>query len=135
MRNLAIVVIAALTLMSCQSKEDIAYEVIQESNIYPSLKAKEVKKIMVNEDHFYLNIYEPMLRKYIETNEGVEYGFSRYIFRTDRGIYVMYYIIDTTNKKIILKTGNFDKVFKPFFEEFMPTSVDFIKGKHTLQWI
>ena len=135
MRNTIITIVAALTLMSCQSKEDIAYEVVQESKIYPSLKAKEMKPIMINEDHFFLKLYTPILSKHIDVNEDNEYGFSRYIFRTDSGVFTMFYIIDITNKKVVLKSGKFDEVFRPYFEEFMPDYVDVFSGELVLRWI
>ena len=135
MNKIVITIVAALVLMSCQSKEDIAYEVVQESKIYPSLKAKEMKPIMINEDHFFLKLYTPILSKHIDVNEDNEYGFSRYIFRTKRGVFTMFYIIDMTNKKVVFKSGKFDKVFRPYFEEFMPDFIDTFSGKHTLRWI
>ena len=135
MRNTILAIVAVLTLMSCQSKEDIAYEVVQESKIYPSLKAKEIKPLMISENHFFLKLYNPILGKYIDIDENNEYGFSRYIYRTKSGVFTMFYIIDMTNKKVVLKRGKFDEVFKPYFMEFMPDSVDFISGEHTLRWI
>ena len=47
----------------------------------------------------------------------------------------MFYIIDMTNKKVVFKSGKFDKVFRPYFEEFMPDFIDTFSGKHTLRWI
>tara|TARA_B110000503_G_scaffold18006_1_gene26333 strand:- start:2975 stop:3382 length:408 start_codon:yes stop_codon:yes gene_type:complete len=135
MKKLLLVLTAVLTLMSCQSEEDIAYDIVQESKIYPSLKAKEMKPIMINENHFFLKLYTPILSKYIDVNQDNEYGFSRYIFRTDSGVFTMFYIIDMTNKKVVLKRGKFDGVFRQYFEEFMPDSIDFIGGEHTLKWI
>jgi hypothetical protein len=139
MRNtinkIAIMIVAVLTLMSCQSKEDIAYEVVQESKIYPSLKAKEIKPLMINENHFFLKLYNPILSKHIDIDENNEYGFSRYIYRTKSGVFTMFYIIDMTNKKVVLKRGKFDEVFRPYFEELAPDYVDVFSGELVLRFI
>jgi len=135
MKKVLITLTAVLTLMSCSSEEDIAYEIVQESKIYPSLKAKEIKPLMINENHFFLKLYNPILSKHIDIDENNEHGFSRYIYRTKRGVFTMFYIIDMTNKKVVFKSGKFDKVFRPYFEEFMPDFVDIFIGESVLMWI
>jgi len=125
------IILLALLLLSasCTSKEEKNDALVKEiiGNSYYGInftsKIKDVEKI--KEDILSLSIHYIPLEKFIDVNEYSEYKLTRHIYKTRKGVYRMFYIIDLTNKQIVKKSNDYNVFFKPLLIE--------ISGKEPLE--
>ena len=117
------IILLALILLatSCVSKEEkndaLVKEIIENSyyGIDLSTKIKDIQKI--KEDLLSLAVHYTHLEKFIDIDKNSEYKFSRHIYKTNKGVYRMFYIIDLTQKKIIKSSNDYNAFFRPLLIE------------------
>lgn len=131
MRN-AIFVLILLFFVSCNSKENKIKEIINDSYYGLSMnKLSEIEKIQ--EDIFSLPVHYTIVQKFENVAEGDEYEIVRYIYKTDRGVHRMFYLVDYTKEQVVKKSSDYDDFFAPISKEILGESALNMKGDNTME--
>ena len=122
-----------LLITSCATKEDKIKEIIDNSyyGIYQVKKMSEIKKM--KEDIFSLSVHYTMVEKYTEIEKDNEYEIARYIYKTDKGANRMFYLINTTNKRVIDKSSDFNEFFEPIATEILGGNIGDMEGNNLME--
>lgn len=118
MKHLLIIITISSFFLSCSSEEDIIKEVIQNTN-HSSYSTKKVGELSIIKDDIYsLSIHSSRVVKlFPDRGELIDvksdYKMVRYIYKTPKKVFRMFYLIDITKKKLFKKSSDFNDFFEP----------------------
>ncbi|WP_044403400.1 hypothetical protein [Lacinutrix sp. Hel_I_90] len=124
--------IIILLVSACSSdKEDIKH-IIDNSyfGMHKMKKMEDIKKL--KENIYSLPVYYSFLEKYVEAYPDNDYRITRYIYKTEKGAYRMFYLIDVTNKKVLLKSNDVKDFFEPLAIEILGERVGDLEGNNLM---
>lgn len=119
MRKISIALLLLITI-GCQDylDERTVKSIITESYIYGSTRINEVD--ILKEDIYSLPfsslISTDITEKY-NLKSQFEYKLVRYIFKTNKGAYRMFYFVDLSNNEILDKSSNPNDFYIPLYKE------------------
>lgn len=122
-----------LILNSCSSKQNKIREVIDDSfvGINKVKKMGAIKKL--KEDIYSLPVHYTIVEKYADVEKDNRYEIVRYIYKTDKGVNRMFYLIDFTNRKVIRKSNDFENFFEPIVSEILGENLGDVKGENLME--
>jgi hypothetical protein len=100
-----------IVVFSCKNQEDIIKEIIGNTYLRGLTKINQVE--ILKEDIYDLPIHYSEIKEFVNPDSKKEYYTIRYIFKTKRGVYRMFYLINYTDKKIELKSSDPKEFYEP----------------------
>ena len=114
--------ICSIFFFSCSSEEDILKGLIKKTN-HSFNSTKTIGELAILKDDIYsLSIHSSALIDYFDLHDYTlselidnksDFKMVRYIYKTNRKVYRMFYIIDITNEKLIHKSSDFNDFYGP----------------------
>jgi hypothetical protein len=78
---------------------------------YGLKKVGEIEKL--DEDFFDLAVHYSKLEEYCSPKEDVDYRMVRHIYKTDKGVYRMFYIVNCSDEQVVKKSSDYSRFFEP----------------------
>lgn len=132
--NKWICLIFSLTiLISCESKDDIVKEVIDNSyfGIYELNKMGDIEKS--KEDIFSLAMHYTIVKDYIDIDNENKYVIVRHIYKTDKGANRIFYLIDITDRILVKKSSDPESFFLPMGKEILGENTGDLIGNNLFE--
>jgi hypothetical protein len=129
--------LALLILASCNTTEQNVKTIIDDSyfGTYGLKKMSDINKL--DEDIYSLTVHSSIITDFTtsEVKTGNEFKIVRYIFKTDKGVYRMFYLLDISAEVVLEKSNDFDAFFEPIASAMLKTNVSFMKGDNVAEII
>ncbi|MGJ8760402.1 MAG: hypothetical protein ACSHXA_07630 [Polaribacter sp.] len=123
-----------IVFISCKSDMDIIIDLVFETKLTPNSNTKLKDLKTIDEDMYILPISPILIKEFHKSvTEQNEYYTVRYLLKTNTGVYRMFYLIDLTKKKILLKSNKFEDFYKPINQKIFSGDIEYMKGDNLLE--
>jgi hypothetical protein len=119
-----IYIILFFTLYSCKSKDEKIKSIIEDSyfGVHALVKMKDLN--ILNDNLLSLPVHYTMIEEYNEVNKDGEYEIVRYMYKTESGVFRIFYIVSLNNEMIIYKSSNENEFFIPIIKKIFGDRID-----------
>lgn len=123
MKNI-IFLILIVTLNSCQSKHNKVKNIISESyfGMHGLVRMKELN--ILNDNLFNLPVHYSMIQEFNEVKEDGEYEIVRYIYKTESGVFRIFYIVSLNDESVIYKSSDENEFFIPIVKKIFGNKIN-----------
>jgi len=134
------ILLTSFTLLttSCQTEKSVEQKdevksIINDSYYGIHLLRKMSELNIIQDDIFSLPIHYSMLDGYIDVTPDHKYHITRYIYKTNDGVYRIFFIIDLTDERVVEKNSEYSAFFEPLTKKILGDNAVNMEGNNTVE--
>lgn len=129
MNRVLLILIIAVSLASCKSDENKIKEIIDESyfGVHHIKKMKDLN--IIENDIYNLPTHHSIVTKILgnkieKLDQDNDYFVTRHIYKTSKGVFRIFYLVDLTNEVILKKSSDYNDFYLPIVHEILGNKHD-----------